>query len=82
MSSIQQIVDAFVRLGSLQSLEDLLAHRQDLAANMTGATDYDFSMLLGELKNEIAVIQGGLDKLQRVGSASEAGSANEAEPSE
>jgi hypothetical protein len=82
LSSIQLIVDAYVRLGDRQSLEDLLVHRQDLAENMTGATDYDFSMLLGELNNEITVVLGGLDKLQRVAGASEAGGTNEAEPAE
>ncbi|MEH2468852.1 hypothetical protein V1281_001892 [Nitrobacteraceae bacterium AZCC 2161] len=63
MSAIQQIVDAYVRVENRQALQDLLAHRQQLAVNMKGRTGYDFSLPLGQIENEIAVVIEGLEKL-------------------
>jgi hypothetical protein len=63
VSAIRQIVDAYVRVENRQALQDLLAHRQQLAANMKGRTGYDFSLPLGQIEDEIAVVFEGLAKL-------------------
>jgi hypothetical protein len=63
VSAIRQIVDAYVHGENRQALQDLLAHRQRLAVNMKGRTGYDFSLPLGQIEDEIAVVLEGLDKL-------------------
>lgn len=83
MSAIEQIVNAYVRLGNRQSLDDLLVHRRRIAADMAGRTDFDFSLPLEQLTDEIRTILVGLAKLQPDGqAASETRGAGQAEPSE
>jgi hypothetical protein len=60
MSAIRQIVDAYVRLADRRSLDDLLIHRQRLAAGMRGRSGFDFSLPLRQIDEEIAVISDGL----------------------
>jgi hypothetical protein len=68
MSAIQQIVDAYVRLGARQSLEELLTHRQRLAANLEQRPDFDVSLSLRQIEEEIRVVLSGLNKLRLDGS--------------
>jgi hypothetical protein len=61
--AMEQIVDAYVRLGNRRALEDLRIHRQRLAVDLKGIADYDFSSPIGQIDQELAVIEAGLDKL-------------------
>jgi hypothetical protein len=68
-NAIQQIVDANVRLKNRQALEDLRMHRQRLAADLKARTGYDISLPIGQIDEEIAVIEAGLERLNRNHSA-------------
>ena len=62
--AIEGIVDAYVRLGNRQALEDLRMHRRKLAVDLKGRRGpYDFSLPLGQIDEEIAAIEAGLEKL-------------------
>jgi hypothetical protein len=82
VSAIEQIVDAYVRLGNRGALVDLLAHRERLLINLNGRAGFDLSLPLGQIKEEIAVILAGLEKLRSVVADSEARRAGQAEPPE
>jgi hypothetical protein len=69
VSAIECIVNAYVRLGNRVALVDLLAHRERLLIDMNGRTGFDFSLPLGQIKEEIAVVLAGLDKLRLAGAA-------------
>ncbi len=61
---MEQIVDAYVRLGNRRALEDLRMHRQKLADDLKGKTGFDFSLLpVGQIEEELAVIERGLERL-------------------
>lgn len=79
MLAIQQIVDAYVRLGDRQHLEDLLNHRQRIAVNAKGKDSLAFSRLAGQVDEEIAVV---LDGLRRLDSASKTDSAEQGDPTQ
>jgi hypothetical protein len=64
--AIDAIVDAYVKLGDSRSLEGLKAHRLRLAAASRDRTDFDFSLLLGQIDNEIIAIDAGLESLREV----------------
>jgi hypothetical protein len=63
--AIEGIVDAYVKLGDRRSLEDLRMHRRRLAIDLNGRSSgsYDFSLPLGQIDEEIAVIEAGLERL-------------------
>jgi hypothetical protein len=68
---MEQIVDAYVRLGNRRALEDLRLHRQKLAVDLKGKTGFDFSLLpIGQLEEELAVIEKGLERLHAEGAGS------------
>jgi hypothetical protein len=67
--AIEQIVDAYVRLGNRPALDDLRTHRQKLAVDLKGRSGYDFSLPIGQIDEEIAVIEAGLDRLNAAQSA-------------
>jgi len=70
-TAMEQIVDACVRLGNRRALEDLRLHRQKLAVDLKGKTGFDFSLLLiGQLEEELAVIEKGLERLHAEGAGS------------
>ena len=82
LSAIEQIVDAYVRLGNSGALEDLLAHRQKLALGIEGR-NLDYSALPGHLENDIKTIVRGLDKLRLDGAdTSKPDGTSQAEPPE
>jgi capsule polysaccharide export protein KpsE/RkpR len=68
--AIEQIVDAYVRLGDREALEDLMAHRQKLAVDLKSRTDFDFSLAIGQIDDDIAVIEAGVEKLRAAESSS------------
>jgi hypothetical protein len=70
-SAIQQIVDAYVRLKNRGALEDLRAHRQRLAHDLRARNGFDFSVPAGQIDDEIAAIEAGLERLNRVHSRRE-----------
>jgi hypothetical protein len=61
--AIQLIVDSYVRLNNRAALEDLKMHRQRLAADLKGRPGLDLSTPIGQIEEEIAVIDAGLDRL-------------------
>jgi uncharacterized small protein (DUF1192 family) len=72
--AMEQIVDAYVRLGNRRALEDLRLHRQKLAVDLKGKTGFDFSLLpIGQIEEELAVIEKGLERLHAEGAGVAAG---------
>src|SRR3984957_20959944 len=66
--AMEQIVDAYVRLGNRSALEDLRLHHQKLVVDLKGKTEFDFSLLpIGQLEEELAVIEKGLERLHAEG---------------
>jgi hypothetical protein len=65
--AIERIVDAYVRLQNRKALEDLRTHRQGLLSDLKRRSNlvYDVSGPIRELENELAVINAGLEKLNR-----------------
>jgi len=68
-TAIGQIVDAYVWLNNRRALEDLRMHRKRLAAGLESRTGFDFSLPIGQIEEEIAVIQAGIERLNRSHSA-------------
>jgi hypothetical protein len=62
-TAIGQIVEVYIRLNNRPALEDLRMHRQKLAADLKPRTGYDFSLPIGHIEEEIAVIEAGLERL-------------------
>jgi hypothetical protein len=63
--AIQQIVDAYVRSNNRRALEDLMMHRRRLAIDLKSRTGFDFSLPIRQVDEEIAVIEAGLERLNR-----------------
>jgi len=61
--AMEQIVDEYVRLNNRQGLEDIRMHLQKLAIDLKGRPWYDFSMTIGRISQEIAVIDAGFNRL-------------------
>jgi hypothetical protein len=63
--AIEAIVEAYVKLGDRRALEDLRMHRRRLAVDLKGRStgSYDFSLPLGQIDEEIAAIEAGLERL-------------------
>jgi hypothetical protein len=61
--AIERIVDSYVRLNNRAALEDLRIHRERLAVDLKGRAAHDFSLPIGQIESEIAVIDAGLHKL-------------------
>jgi hypothetical protein len=64
-TAIGQIVEVYFRLNNRRALEELRMHRQRLAADIKLRTAdlYDFSLPIGQIDEEIAVIEVGLERL-------------------
>jgi hypothetical protein len=63
-SAIEQIVDAYVRLKNRRGLDELMMHRQRLAVDLKSRSGYDFSLPIGQIDEEIAIIVAGLSRLK------------------
>ena len=61
--AIEQIVSAYVRLGNRRRLEDLLTYRRKLAVDLKMKSGFDFSLLIGQLEEEIAAVETGIERL-------------------
>jgi hypothetical protein len=63
-SAIEQIVDSYVRLKNRRGLDELMMHRQRLAVDLKSRSGYDFSLPIGQIDEEIAIIEAGLSRLK------------------
>jgi hypothetical protein len=62
--AIEQIVDSYVRLKNRRGLDELMMHRQRLAVELKSKSGYDFSLPIGQIDEEIAIIEAGLSRLK------------------
>ena len=63
-NAVQKIVDTYVELNDSRALGDLRRYRQGLAVLLKAQTGLNFSLLIGQIDAEIAVIDAGLDRLR------------------
>jgi capsule polysaccharide export protein KpsE/RkpR len=63
-NAVQKIVDTYVQLNDTRALGDLMRYRQELAVLLKAQTGLNFSLLIGQIDAEIAVIEAGLDRLR------------------
>ncbi|MBR0778177.1 hypothetical protein JQ625_25380 [Bradyrhizobium diazoefficiens] len=63
-SAIEQIVDSYVRLKNRRGLDELMMHRQRLAVELKSRSGFDFSRPIGQIEEEIAIIEAGLSRLK------------------
>jgi capsule polysaccharide export protein KpsE/RkpR len=63
-NAVQKIVDTYVQLNDTRALGDLMRYRQELAVLLNAQTGLNFSLLIGQIDAEIAVIEAGLDRLR------------------
>lgn len=63
-SAIEQIVDVYVRLKNRRGLDQLMMHRQRLAVDLKSRSGYHFSRPIGQIDDEIAIIEAGLSRLK------------------
>lgn len=69
-NAIEQIVGAYVRLKNRRGLDELMMHRQRLAVDLKSRSGYDFSLPIGQINEEIAIIEAGLSRLKAENSTS------------
>jgi hypothetical protein len=62
--AIEQIVDSYVRLKNRRGLDQLMMHRQRLAVELKSRSGYDFILPIGQIDEEIAIIEAGLSRLK------------------
>jgi len=70
-NAVEKIVDTYVQLNDRRALGDLRTYRQKLAVLLKARMGLDFSLLIGQIDAEIAVIEAGLDRLDQAHSAHE-----------
>jgi capsule polysaccharide export protein KpsE/RkpR len=63
-NAVEKIVTTYVQLNDSRALGDLRKYRQELAILLKAQRSLDFSLLIGQIDAEIAVIEAGLDKLR------------------
>jgi capsule polysaccharide export protein KpsE/RkpR len=63
-NAVERIVDTYVQLNDGHALGDLRRYRQELAVLLKAQTGLDFSLLIGQIDAEIAMIEAGLDRLR------------------
>ncbi|MBR0788614.1 hypothetical protein JQ631_05990 [Bradyrhizobium manausense] len=61
--SVELIVAGYVRLNDRDSLEDILAHRQDLLRQLVAVTGVDPKRSIAQVSEEITIIEAGLATL-------------------
>ncbi len=67
-TAIEQIVETYIRLRNRRGLEELMMHRQRLAVDLKGRSGYDFSLPIGQIDEEISIIEAGLSRLRSMDS--------------
>ena len=63
-NAVEKIVDTYVELNDSRALRDLRRYRQGLVVLLKAQTSLNFSLLIGQIDAEIAVIEAGLDRLR------------------
>jgi hypothetical protein len=63
-NAVEKIVDTYVQLNDSHALGELRRYRQELAVLLKAQTGLNFSLLIGQIGAEIAVIEAGLDRLR------------------
>ena len=63
-NAVEKIVDTYVELNDSRALGDLRRYRQGLVVLLKAQTSLNFSLLIGQIDAEIAVIEAGLDRLR------------------
>jgi capsule polysaccharide export protein KpsE/RkpR len=61
-NAVERIVDTYVQLNDSHALGDLRRYRQELAVLLKAHAGLEFSLLIGQVDAEIAVIEAGLDR--------------------
>ena len=63
--ALELIVQVYVRHQNRRALEDIRKHQQKLALELRARArpDYDFSLPVRQINEEIAVIEAGLERL-------------------
>lgn len=64
-AAIDLIVSSYVKLNDRNALQDLIAHRRLALSKLKGIVGYDASSAIGELEQEIAIVETGLSRLDR-----------------
>jgi capsule polysaccharide export protein KpsE/RkpR len=62
-NAVEKIVDTYVQLNDRHALGDLRTYRQKLAVLLKAQTGLNFSLLIGQINEEIALIEAGLARL-------------------
>jgi hypothetical protein len=62
-NAVEKIVDTYVQLNDRHALGDLRTYRQKLAILLRAQTGLNFGLLIGQINEEIAVIEAGLARL-------------------
>jgi hypothetical protein len=62
-SAIELIVDGYTRLRDRQSLENLRMHRRRLAVDLNAQAGLDTRFSIGQIEQDIAAIEAGLQTL-------------------
>jgi hypothetical protein len=60
---MELIVDGYTRLKDRQSLEALRMHRRRLAVDLKAQAGFDPRLSIGQIEQDIAVIEAGLQTL-------------------
>jgi capsule polysaccharide export protein KpsE/RkpR len=68
-NAVEKIVDTYVQLNDRHALGDLRTYRQKLAVLLKAQTGLNFSLLIGQINEEIALIEAGLARLNPAHSA-------------
>jgi capsule polysaccharide export protein KpsE/RkpR len=64
-NTVQKTVDTYVQLNDSHALGDLRRYRRELAVLLKAQAGLDFSLLIAQIEEEIAVIDNGLDTLKQ-----------------
>jgi len=68
--AIEQIVSLYVQLKDRRALLELRAHRQRLIVDLNKlrpGSNYDFSLALGKIREDLAAIDAGVAQLEEEG---------------
>ena len=68
-NTVEKTVVTYVQLNDREALEDLKTYRQKLSVHLKARTGLGFSLLIHQIDAEIAVIEAGVNKLNRAPSA-------------
>jgi hypothetical protein len=64
-AAIESIVSSYVKLNNRDALQELIAHRRLVLSKLKGVVGYNASSTIGEVEQEIAIVETGLSRLDR-----------------